>query len=136
MKKIISMLLASVLILSLPALALAQGGSSNSGSGGSSNTSTQGGSSNKGGITNPLKGNADLSALMKNLLRLAFMLGTIIVVFFIILAGFKYVTAGGNPKKIEEAHAMLLWTVVGAIILLGAQTIADVIFNTVKQLGA
>lgn len=130
------MLLASVLVLSLPALSLAQGGSSNSGSGGSSNTSTQGGSSNKGGITNPLKGNADLSALMKNLLRLAFMLGTIVVVFFIILAGFKYVTAGGDMKKIEAAHAMLLWTVIGAVILLGAQTIADVIFNTVKQLGA
>jgi hypothetical protein len=88
------------------------------------------------GIQNPLNGNADFSAFLKSLLHLVFLLGTMVVVFFIIFAGFKYVTAQGNPTKISEANQMLLYCAIGAVILLGAQTIADVISSTVQQLGS
>lgn len=133
MKIIYSFILVAVLLLSIPQLSLAQG--SNSGLSGGSNSGLSGGS-NKGGIKNPLNGNADLAAFLKSILRLVFLIGTMVVVFFIILSGFKYVTAQGNPAKITEANRMLLYTAIGAAILLGAQTIADVIYNTVRQLGA
>lgn len=127
MKKTISLLLlALVLFTSVPSLSLAA--VSNSG---------QGSVSNSGGIQNPLgSSNKDLPAFLASLLRLAFLIGTMVAVFFIVYAGFKYVTAGGDEGAIKKAHQMLLWAAVGTAILLGAQMIAEVIKNTVQQLGA
>ena len=56
------------------------------------------------------------------------------VVIYIIYAGFTYVLAQGNPGKIEEAHKRLLWSLVGAGILLGAAGISIVVQNTVHSL--
>ena len=88
-----------------------------------------------GGIENPLgKSNNNLATFLQKILRVVFELGAIVVVFFIVFSGFKYVMAQGNPAEISKVHTMLLWTAVGAAVLLGAQTIADVIQNTVTQL--
>ena len=56
------------------------------------------------------------------------------VTMWIIYAGFTFLTAQGNPKKIEEAQQRLLWSLVGAGILLGAAGIAQVIRSTVGAL--
>jgi len=47
--------------------------------------------------------------------------GGVIVVFFIILAGFKFVIAQGSPEKIKSAKNMLMWTLIGAVVLLGSK---------------
>ena len=54
-----------------------------------------------------------------------------VVVFFIIYAGFNYVTARGNAEKISQAHKALLYAIIGGVIVLGANVILDVIANTV-----
>src|ERR1035437_7756719 len=36
-------------------------------------------------------------------------IAAVAAVFFIILAGFKYVQAKGNPGEIQKAHQRLLW---------------------------
>lgn len=51
-----------------------------------------------------------------------------------VFVGYKFVVAQGEPAKITEARAMLLWTVVGALILLGSQAIAIGIKATVQAL--
>jgi predicted membrane protein len=61
-------------------------------------------------------------------------LGAIVVVFSIILAGYKYITAQGDPKAISAAHQQLTWTAIGAAVLLGAKVLSMVITNTVKSL--
>jgi hypothetical protein len=53
----------------------------------------------------------------------------------LVFVGFKFVTAQGSDTKIVEARQMLLWTVVGALILLGAKAIQEGIIATVKALG-
>ncbi len=82
---------------------------------------------------NPIQATS-LSGLLKDLLRVVINIGAIVVVFFLILAGFKYVTARGDTKQIESAHATLAWTVVGGMVVLGAQVIADAIQGTVNEL--
>ncbi|MES3005422.1 MAG: hypothetical protein V4664_00555 [Patescibacteria group bacterium] len=134
MKYLFCILCAFVLTVSIPQYSFAAasntGGTSASNSGGTS-------ASNGGGIQNPLgQNNKDLASFLESLLRIVFLLGTMIAVFFIVYAGFKYVMAQGDPAKLKSAHSMLLWACVGTAILLGAQVIADVIANTVKQLGA
>lgn len=55
-----------------------------------------------------------------------------IIVFFIVWAGFLYVTATGNPEKIKKAHNALLYALIGGLIVLGANVILAVITNTIN----
>ncbi len=52
----------------------------------------------------------------------------------LVFVGYEFVAAQGAPEKIKEARGMLLWTVVGALVLLGAQAIAMGIQATVTAL--
>ncbi len=55
------------------------------------------------------------------------------VVFFIIYAGFLYVTARGNPGNIEQAHKALLYAIIGGLLIFGARAILAIITNTVNS---
>ncbi len=61
-------------------------------------------------------------------------IGAIVVVLMVVFVGFKFVMAQGVATEITAARDMFLWTVVGAIILLGAQLIADSIQLTTEAL--
>jgi len=52
----------------------------------------------------------------------------------VIYTGFLFVMARGNPSKIEEARTALLWTLIGGVILLGAQGITLAIQETVTSI--
>jgi hypothetical protein len=53
---------------------------------------------------------------------------------FLIWSGFMFVSAQGNPEKIETAKSRLLYTIIGAILLLGAWTISQAIKGTVEDI--
>lgn len=61
-------------------------------------------------------------------------LGLVVIVFFIIRAGFIYVTAGGDSGAIEKAHKNFLAVVIGAAVLLGSVAIASIINGTICQI--
>ncbi len=97
----------------------------------------QAGANNQGTarLQNPLgNNNGTLAGFLNKLLDVLIMLGSIVIVFMIILAGLKYVMARGNDSEIQAAHKQLTWTVIGAAILLGAKVISMVITNTVRDL--
>lgn len=56
-----------------------------------------------------------------------------IVVFFVIFAGFKYVTARGNPNDIKQANQALMYAVIGGVIIIGAFAITQIVVNTVNE---
>ena len=56
-----------------------------------------------------------------------------IVIFFIVFAGFQYVTAQGNPGKIQKANQALLYALIGGAIILGAEIIGGVVSDTVAS---
>jgi hypothetical protein len=62
--------------------------------------------------------------------------GAVIVTLAIVYAGFLFVVARGNPEELNKAKETLKWTIVGALVLLGAQVISKVIENTIKSIGA
>jgi len=88
-----------------------------------------------GGITNPLNNVKTIQELIGKILNLVVQIGLPIIVLMIIYAGFKYVTARGNPEKIKEAHDAILWTVIGAAVVLGAAVISHAISGTITSLG-
>ena len=57
-----------------------------------------------------------------------------VVVMMIIYTGFLFVSAQGNPAKLEEARRALLWTIIGAIIILGSKALALAIQATVRNI--
>lgn len=60
-------------------------------------------------------------------------MSTPIVVFLLILAGFKYVTARGNPEKIQEASKALLYGVIGGVVIIASVAILAIIKDVVSQ---
>ena len=86
--------------------------------------------SNSVTIQSPLKVSsiADLFATILEVL-LIFMVP--VIVFFIIYAGYLYVTARGNVDQITQAHRALLYALVGGLLILGGKLLIDVIQGTV-----
>jgi hypothetical protein len=86
-------------------------------------------------LVNPLgEGTTLNSFLLKILSIVTDTIGPVIVILMLVYVGFLFVTAQGNSTKISAAREMLLWTVVGALILLGAKAIAIGICETTKAL--
>lgn len=86
-------------------------------------------------LINPLKSGTSLEDFLQNILSYVIRIGTIVVILMIVYVGYLFVIAQGKPGEIEKARSALLWTVVGALILLGSQAIALSIKATVVQLG-
>ncbi len=95
---------------------------------------TNAGTMNDAKIKNPIQSVGSLSQFLVKILEIFKILAAMVVVFFIIYAGLQYVLARGDEGAIKKAHQTLLWTVVGAAILLGAEVISRVIEGTVKEL--
>jgi hypothetical protein len=84
------------------------------------------------GLTNPIKVSS-VQELLVILLNLVIIIATPIVVLFIILAGFKYVTAQGNPAKIQEATQALTYAIIGGVLIVGAVAISEIIKDLVNS---
>ena len=84
---------------------------------------------------NPLGTNDDIFDFIKSVADVVARLGAAIVVIMVIYSGFLFVQAQGNEEKIKVARRNLFWTLVGALVLLGAATLAIVVQNVAEQLG-
>jgi len=59
-----------------------------------------------------------LPAVFSNIVYWAAGLAAIVAVFFIMLAGIKFLTSGGDPKQVEGAKKTMTYAIVGLIIIL------------------
>ena len=84
-------------------------------------------------LTNPLKNIGSIDELLVEILNILVILMIPIIIFFIILAGFKYVTARGNASQVEEATRALMYAVIGGVLVVGASAISVIIKNVVES---
>ena len=77
-------------------------------------------------IKNPLKANT-FEKLILNIVNFIFTLALPIVVIMIIVGGFMFVTAAGEPAKIQQGKQLILWAVIGLIVILLARGIIDLL---------
>ena len=82
-------------------------------------------------LENPF-GFGSLDSLLIELVNVLLIIAVPIVVFFIILAGFKYITAQGNPEKIKLASQSLLYAMIGGVIILGSSAMLVIVRNVVN----
>lgn len=91
------------------------------------------------GITliNPLGvggGPQDLEVFLIRILDFIIRIGTIVVIVVLVYVGYMFVTAQGKPEELKTARKALFGTIIGALILLGAQAIAYAILATVEAI--
>lgn len=98
------------------------------GPGNPNNTGTQ--------LLNPLQGGTSLESFLNMILSFVIRIGAIVVVVMLVYVGYLFVVAQGSDSKLTEARKALLWTIIGALILLGAQAIAIGLQSTVNALSA
>jgi Type IV secretion system pilin len=68
-----------------------------------------------------------------NLLNIATGLGLLICALFLILAGFAYMTSGGNPGAVERSKSAAFNAATGFAIILSARVLATMINNAVVR---
>lgn len=86
-----------------------------------------------GRICNPINANT-VNEFIKTILEGAIKIGIPIIALAIIYSGFLFVVARGNSEKLDKAKDAFMYTLIGAAILLGAWTIAQVVAETVLKL--
>lgn len=84
-------------------------------------------------LNNPIKSKT-IQEFVKNVLQNIVKLGIPLIALAIIYSGFLFVSAVGNPGKIEEAKTAFINALIGAALLLGAWGIAEIVVETVKAL--
>ncbi|MEI7765243.1 MAG: hypothetical protein WCI93_01510 [bacterium] len=84
-------------------------------------------------IINPISATS-LTDLIQSVLVGVIKIGLPIIALAIIYCGFLFVAARGNSEKIGKAKDALLYTLIGAAILLGSWAIALLIKDTVLTL--
>ena len=87
----------------------------------------------KGMICNPITTNT-INEFIKIFLEGILKIGMPLIALAIIYCGFLFVAARGNSEKITKAKDALLYTLIGAAVLLGSWAIAELISNTVLAL--
>ncbi len=80
-------------------------------------------------LTNPIPSVTDLRDLINNLLN--WMMGFIgvIAVVYLMYAGFKYVTAGGDSKKAQEAKEGITQAIIGIAIAVIGYLLVSLVFT-------
>lgn len=88
------------------------------------------------GINNPLgEGHLeDIPSFIEALLNIVLVVGIPIVALAIIYSGFLFVKAQGNPEELKKAKDTLMYTIIGAALLLGSFVLASAIGNTVEEI--
>lgn len=84
-------------------------------------------------LCNPLKFDT-ISEFVAGALKVMVMIALPIVALFLVISGFKFISAQGNPGKLGEAKMNFVYVVLGALLILGAWVLANLIGGTVDQL--
>ena len=85
------------------------------------------------GLCNPLKF-PSIQTFIEGVLQAIVMIALPIITVFVVYAGFKYISARGNPGKIGEAHKNFQYVLIGATLILSAWVLATLIGGTISQL--
>jgi len=144
MKKVCIVLFVVALVFTTPAIVTAQflegGADANSTleGGSDSNPVLEGGADanpkrtfNTPSVQNPLAVGT-IQGLFQAIIDIVMVFAVPIIVFFIVYAGFLYVTARGNVDQIGKAHKALLYALIGGLLILGANVLIDVVAGTVN----
>ena len=103
--------------------------------GGGSTTTLKGGSqtitADGGGLTNPTGMNT-FSELIDKIAEWMLNIGLVLAPLMFVIGGIMFITANGNPSKIQTAQNLLIYTAIGILIILLAKSLVEVLSGFIK----
>ena len=84
-------------------------------------------------LCNPIAA-PDLVTFVNMVLEAIILIAFPFLVLMIVYCGFLFITAQGNAQKLAEARKVFLWTLIGALLVLGAQALSLAIEATVTEI--
>lgn len=84
-------------------------------------------------LENPLDNVTTLDGFLAVALNLILAVAWAIAAFFLILSGFRFVQAQGNPEKLELAKKTFLYTIIGIAVIAGANAIVLVLQDLLQE---
>lgn len=76
-------------------------------------------------------GSSDLSSMIKKVIDIFLGFIGILLTVYILMAGYKWITANGDEKKVTEAKTSIQHAVVGLVIILAAYSLTYFVFQSV-----
>jgi hypothetical protein len=74
-------------------------------------------------------GNDTIQEIIIRIIQIALALAGLIAILFLIIGGFRYITAGGNEDTTEAAKHTILNAIIGIVVIILAYVILRVIEN-------
>ena len=75
----------------------------------------------------PQGGLSNLQGLLSNAILIFIILGSFLLVIYIVWAGIQWITSGGDKAKLTAARGKITWAVVGLVIIFSSFFIIDAI---------
>lgn len=82
------------------------------------------------GLTGGISNETTLTGFIFRVINIALALAGLIAVLFLIIGGFRFITAGGNDASAEQAKKMILNAVIGVIVIILSFVVVRVVSNT------
>lgn len=75
----------------------------------------------------------DVRLVVANIIKVFLGFLGIIFLVLIILAGYKWMTAGGNEENVKQAKSQIVRATIGLLIILAAYSIATFVTNDIRK---
>lgn len=75
--------------------------------------------------------NNDVPGIVRNIINLMLVLAPVVGVIYLIFAGFKFITAGGDADKAREARNAILQVIIGIIIVFSTYAIISFVLDVI-----
>lgn len=72
-----------------------------------------------------------ITDFLNTIARMAIQYILVIAAIFIILSGYIYMTSFGNKAKVEQAKQMLLYTIIGILVVMGAYLVVSTVLRQI-----
>lgn len=84
-------------------------------------------------LENPLKGVNSIADFFYLVINFVYSLSYVVIAAFLLISGFKFVMAQGKPDALDDAKKTFKYTIVGAIILIGANVLTEAFRSVINQ---
>ncbi|OGE77766.1 MAG: hypothetical protein A2751_01785 [Candidatus Doudnabacteria bacterium RIFCSPHIGHO2_01_FULL_46_14] len=74
----------------------------------------------------------DLTTLLVRIINILLSIAGLVAVIFLIVGGFRYITAGGNEEAAEAGKKAIVNAIIGIVIIILSFVIVRVVANAVK----
>lgn len=85
------------------------------------------------GNGSPVESPEDIERVLNNIVKWFYRFFIIITVIFFLFAGLTYLTANGDPNKIDKAHKMVKYGVVGALVALLSGSVVAILESVLSE---